>query len=165
MTLLAELLRIKEYREDKAELGVIKSRSILAETMRRNDEARDALDRYERWSDERERQLYSGILGRSIKLRELTYLREDVALLKQKKLALSESLNRADAEQTEAQVAADVARDTHEVAARAREKFVQLVQAHSEELRLENERKEDGEIEELTSVRHTGDEGENHEDT
>jgi hypothetical protein len=163
VTVLDDLLRLKVYREDKAELGLARSRFALAEVTRRNDEARDTLTRYQDWSAEHEQGLYGAVYGRFVRPRDLEYLREDVVILRLKERSLTESLAAIDTERTQADSTVREARGVHEQATRTREKFVRLVEAQSEEIRLEDERKEDVEMEDLYSTRRDREDWEGHD--
>jgi hypothetical protein len=151
--MLNELLRLKVYREDKAEMGLARCRLALAEVTKRTEQARDALTSYQRWSVEQELCLYGALYGHTVRLRDLNYLREDVVILRQKERALGESLAEVETERTQADTAVRDSRVVHDQATRAREKFVQLVKQQSEEIRLESERKEDIELEDLYTIR------------
>lgn len=151
--MLNELLRLKVYREGKAEMSLARCRLALAEVTKRTGQARDSLTDYQRWSTEEEQRLYGAVYGHMVRVRDLTYLREDVVILRHKERALRESLVKVEAERTQADTAVRESRVVHDQATRAREKFVQLVKQESEEIRLESERKEDVELEDLYAIR------------
>jgi hypothetical protein len=152
VTVLDELLRLKVYRESKAEVTLAKCRHVLIDVTRRADEAREALHGYQRWSNEQERSLYDALYGQLVRLRDLERLREDVVMLRMKERALNEGLAKTEAERVQADTATREARAVHELATRTREKFIQLVHAQAEEIRLEDERKEDAEVEDLYAI-------------
>src|ERR1700683_5041113 len=101
-TMLDELLRLKVYREDKAEMNLAKSRFVLAEATRRSDEARETLTQYRRWSGEQEVGLYGSLYGRFVRLRQLEHLREDLVILRMKERTLAESLTKVEGERKQA---------------------------------------------------------------
>jgi type III secretion protein O len=152
MSMLNELLELKQYREDKAEMALARCRLSLAEVTKRKDQAHDALVSYQEWSVTHERDMYGAVYGRVVRPRDLENLREDVVMLRVKERTLNEALTKVETERTQADTAVRDSRTAHERATRTREKFVQLVEAQSEELRLEAERKEDLEMED----QHTG---------
>ncbi len=162
--MLVELLRIKTHREDKAEMNLVKSRLVLVEVSRRADEARESLTQYQRWSAEHELSLYGAMYGRRVRPRDLELLREDVVILRTKERSLADSFTKVDGERQEADKTVREARATHEQATRTREKFVQLVNAQTEEIRLEDERKEDLEMEDLHTGRRDRDDWEEPDD-
>jgi type III secretion protein O len=152
MTVLNELLNLKRYREDKAEMAVARCRLLLAEVTKRTQEAHEALVDYQQWSVQHERDMYGAVYGRVVRPRDLEHLREDVVMLRVQERALNEAVTKVEAERAQADSAIRESRQAHERATRTREKFVQLVQAQSEEIRLEVERKEDVELEDLYAV-------------
>jgi len=164
MTMLNELLRLKVYREEKAEMGLARCRLALVEVRRRTDAARDALAGYRRWSTEHELGLYGALYGRLVRARDLEHLREDVVVLRLKERTLEESLEKVEVERGQAEVAVRESRAVHEQASRTREKFVQLVSVQSEEIRLEAERREDVELEDLYAIRRDREDWEGSED-
>ena len=153
MTMLDELLRLKVYREDRAEMSLARCRLVLAEVTKRTDEARETLVSYRRWSAEHELGLYGAIYGSRVRVRDLEYLREDVVILRLRERTLDESLAKVETERVQADSAVRESRAVHERATRTREKFVQLVNVQSEEIRLETERKEEVELEDLYAIR------------
>jgi type III secretion protein O len=152
MTVLNELLELKRYREDKAEMMLVKCRLALAEVTKRKDQAQDQLVKYQHWSVQHERDMYGAVYGRLVRPRDLEYLREDVVMLRVKERALNEALTKVEGERTQADGAVRESRQVHERATRTREKFVQLVEAESDEIRIEAERKEDVEMEDLNAL-------------
>jgi len=153
MTILDELLRLKRHREDKAEMRLARCRLELAEVRRREQEAQEALVSYQRWSAHHEKNLYGALYGQIVRPRVLETLRDDVVMLRVKERALTETARKIETEISNADAAVRDSRTAHQQASRVREKFVQLVLAQSETLRVEAERKEDSELEELYVVR------------
>ncbi len=153
MTVLDELLSLKVYREDKAEMGLARCRLALAEVTHRTDAAREALASYQHWSADHELSLYGALYGRAVRLRQLEYLREDIGMLRLKERELDESLKSVETERQQADTEVREARGAHEQASRTRQKFVHLVETQSEEIKLETERKEDLEMEDLFTAR------------
>ncbi len=164
MTMLDQLLRLKVYREDKAEMGLARCRLVRAEVVRRADAARQSLVDYRQWSAEHERGLYGAMYGRLVRLRDLEHLREDVVTLRVEERALDETLTKVEAERVQADTAVHESRVAHEQATRTREKFVQLVRVEAEETRLESERKEDIELEDLYAIRRDRDDWKERDD-
>ncbi len=164
MAVLDELLRLKTYREGKAEMALARCRHILADVTRRTNEAREALASYQRWSAQQEVGLYQAMYGRCVRVRDLEHLREDVAMFRVKERSFTETLSKTEADRSQADTAVRDARGVHELATRAREKFVQLVQIQSEEIRLEDERKEDVEMEDVYAARREREEWEVYDD-
>jgi type III secretion protein O len=164
MTMLNELLELKRYREDKAELAVARCRLALAEVTKRKEGAQEALVSYQRWSETHERDMYGAVYGRVVRPRDLENLRQDVVMLRVKERALNDDLTNVEAERAKADTGVRESRVAHERATRTREKFVQLVDVESEETRIEAERKEDVELEDLHSIARDREDWEERED-
>ena len=164
MTMLNELLNLKRYRQDKAEMVLVKCRLALAEVSKRKDDAQEALESYQQWSEDHERGMYGAVYGRVVRPRDLENLRLDVVMLRVKERVLNEALTKVETERTQADTAVRDSRVAHERASRTREKFVQLVEAQSEEIRIEAERQEDVEQEDLHSIRRDREDWEERDD-
>lgn len=164
MTMLNSLLELKRYREGKAEMALAKSRLELAEVTKRKDDAQDALVSYQKWSENHEKDMYGAVYGRVVRPRDLENLRLDVVALRIKERALNETLTKVETERTQADVVVRDSRAAHERATRSRTKFVQLVDAQSEEFRIEAERQEDAELEDLHSTRRDREDWEERDD-
>jgi type III secretion protein O len=164
MTMLNELLNLKRYRQDKAEMVLAKSRLALAEVTKRREDAQEALVSYRQWSEDHERDMYGAVYGRVVRPSDLENLRQDVVMLRVKERALDEVLTKVEKERTQADTAVRDSRVEHERASRTREKFVQLVDAQSEEIRIEAERQEDVEQEDLHATRRDREDWEDRDD-
>ncbi|THF57267.1 type III secretion system stalk subunit SctO [Pseudothauera rhizosphaerae] len=153
MSMLHELLRLKEHRENKAEMAVSGCRMALAEAVQQEETARGSLVEYRHWSVEQERGMYAAVCRRVVRARDLEWLREDVLMLRVKERDLEDVLHQREKQRDEADHRLQDAREVHRLASRVKEKFIQLVEVQSEEIRLESERKEDVEMEDLYAVR------------
>ena len=153
MTILQELLRLKVHRENKAEMAVSVCRLALAEANRNRDKAQGALADYRRWSVAEESDWYGSICRQVVRVSQIHRLLEDVAELRRKEQELEATLEEFELARRRSETELHEARNGHRFASRAREKFVQLAAARTEELRLESERKEDVETEELYAFR------------
>lgn len=164
MSILDELLQLKQFRENKAERSVAVCRLMLAEVVGRTERAKQALSKYIGWSRQREADLYAALYGRRVLVRDIERTRDDVLAMRHKERGLRESVTRTEQEREHSEQALRHAREAHESATRIREKFLQLVGLQSEEIRLENERKEDAEMDDLHAVRRDRQEWETHDD-
>ncbi len=164
MGMLDELLRLKVYRQDKAEMSLARCRLVFAEVMQRMQQAQQSLEDFQRWSAEHESGLYGAMYGRLVRPRDLEHVREDVVMLRVQERSLSESLTKVNTECTQAETAVRESRGVHELAMRSREKFVQLVRVEAEEFALESERKEDLELEDLYTIRRDREDWDEHDD-
>jgi type III secretion protein O len=153
MALLDELLRLKSHREDKASRALAADRAALAETERLERSAGDALEDYRAWAERHERELYAELCRRVVQPREIEWLKQDVAGLKTKESELEGLLAKAGERRGQAEQALARAREAHAQALRAREKFTRLLEAQAQAARLESERLEDVEAEDLQGTR------------
>jgi type III secretion protein O len=151
--MITDLVRIKTFRENKAELEVMRKRTELAHAIDVAAKARQALVDYRAWSLQRERDMYADICLKVVKSREIEWLREDVLLLRGRERALDQEIVDADSATKSAEVAARTARDLHGIAKRNREKFDELAAGIAAELAAESVRKEETEMEDLYALR------------
>ena len=126
-------------------------------------QADQTLNDYRVWSDGHERSLYDEVCKRVVRPRDLEWLREDVSALRVKETSLEGELAQAGKQRSTAEDELKQARGVRELATRVREKFVQLVGAEADELRLEAERKEDVETEDSYAGRREHEQEHEHE--
>ncbi|MFO1058415.1 MAG: YscO family type III secretion system apparatus protein [Dongiaceae bacterium] len=162
-----ELLRIKSFREAEAAKEVGRRRTALDLAAARREKADKALDEYRRWSAERERQLYAAIIDQLVQLSDLDRLKLQVLDMREKERLMVEHLAEARKAVEAARGALEQARLGHMAAFKGRQKFTELSSVLIEELRREEARREDVEMEEFTGRRAEADEGgeEQDEDT
>ncbi|WP_174999256.1 type III secretion system stalk subunit SctO [Rugamonas aquatica] len=138
--MLEQILRVKRHREEKAEMAVASGRSVLAEAARRSELAGVALTQYQQWSAQRERSMYADLCQRVVAPRELQWLREDVASLRETEREKQELLAKAELQREQAEDDLREARNRLALAVRTRQKFIELVAAEDDLLRHESER-------------------------
>jgi type III secretion protein O len=149
MNILGDLLRIKEFRQDKAELEVARLRDQLALAATALTEARDTLAAYRVECDQRERALYADLCSRAVLLFEL----DDVKLECD---GMRDNIHAHEAKVAEAEAARETiaeqlknARLEYQAATRNREKFFELDSLSGLERLREASRIEDLEMEEV----------------
>lgn len=153
MTVFKELLSIKVFRENKAELAVRRQRHLLAQAQRERDEAQQALERFMAYAVGHERALYADLCSRIVKLRDIEGVQQQVVDLRgrerehEAQLAAAQQQRDAQATKLEQDKAA------HAEATRMKEKFVELASNYAQERLRELERKEDAELEEAAETR------------
>lgn len=153
MDVLKDLLRIKIFREEKAERAVAKARRALLEADEAVREAKSALKEFERESIRREKAMYAELCSRLVVLREIEDVRVDVELMKEKAERLKQQVDAAELARTEAAERVEQARIEHRDAVRMREKFDELLRTVLEEREVELARQEELEMEEAASSR------------
>lgn len=149
MSIVYDLLRIKEFRESQAETEVRRRRSRLAEIVHTLQQMRSEIEEFRAWSAERELALFTALRGRLVRPRDLEQLRSQVVEWHDHERNLeqradeTERLRRQAAEETERALA------LLRQAGRQKDKFTELVRIHSLDVRRELDRKEELETEEF----------------
>lgn len=147
MTMLGQILRIKQQREARAELALAGERTALAAATRRREQADAALQRYQQWCVQREREMYDGLCSRVVQARDLQWVREDMAALREQQQRRRELLDKAAAQRDAAEQSLQQARARHLETVRARQKFIELVEDETDALQRLLERGEEIEAE------------------
>src|SRR5262245_22461143 len=83
MSIFDELLSIKEFREDQAEVGLKKAQNEVTHARRAHDELEALLQAFRKEAQEKEAQWYARLCANVVKLRDITDVREDVAMLRE----------------------------------------------------------------------------------
>lgn len=154
MEVLKDLLRIKVFREEKAELAVARARQYFREMEKALEDARRVLESHQRECDKKEKAMYAELCTRLVLVREIDEVSLDVKLMKEASLALEKKIEIAKETRDQAADAVEAARHVHRDAVRMREKFTELVKTVDAERVLEVMRLEDLELEEAASSRH-----------
>ena len=147
--MINQLLRIKTFRERKAETEMLKSKVLLAKAQADETEAERELNDYIIQADQEERRLYQGLCSRVVRLREITQVQEEVICLKLGEQVRQESLVLAQKTHQQALQVFDTAWDGYRKASSARQKFDELLRIETLREGIEFERKEESELEEL----------------
>jgi type III secretion protein O len=153
MEVFRELLSIKTFREDRAELAVRKQRRVLAEAVAALEAAERALDEYRDFSLLHERELYAELCRRIVRLRELEDAQLEVLGLRNRERALEEAQDQSARVRREEQSRLGEAVELHREATKMRQKFAQLAQMYDDEIARAAEQREDAEMEEVAELR------------
>ncbi len=152
MTIFVELLRIKEFREAKAETEASRARLSLADATGAEARANAALAEYRAFIDRRERELYADLCTRIVRLRDIEDVQMSVLDLRTGERAREDATVSARKAREQAAKALDEANETRRLATRQREKFVEIARSFDEERVRELQRVEDLEMEEVHRV-------------
>lgn len=164
MGIFNELLTIKRFREDKAELAMVRQRVRHAKADSDRGEAQRRLQEFRQDSERQERALYQDLCSRIVRVRDIENVMQNVAGMREGERQCEHTLDDAEKSlQTEAQ-ALLAARDSHNEASRLTQKFVELAETHCAAELQESERKEDLEMEEAAAVLRDRGDWEQHED-
>ena len=155
MHVLNDLLRIKKFREDKAEMALARAKASLHESEMHLEKSKLTLQNFVIEAKRKEQALFSDLLIRLVKLKDIDSVALDMSLIKEETVKLEENLAKAKDARQLAQDASDEAKIIHLEAVRMREKFSELVNISHEEILFESQRLEDLELEEAGSSRHS----------
>jgi type III secretion protein O len=153
MTVIGSLLRIKEYREDKAELEVSRARNALAEATRGLENARRALQDCRVSCERREDDLFAGLCKRVVRLTDLDDVKLEIEKMKGDIGRHEQHVTDADETRRSTLEKLTRAREDHREATRQREKFCELDDLSGAELRVELVRAEEREAEDVALKR------------
>jgi type III secretion protein O len=150
-----DLVSIKTFRENKAEIVVGKQRVVLATAEKRRDDRERARDEYRDWATRQERALYKGLCERVVRLRDIEDVQLEIVQFRAEEAKRNKQLTEAEADRDRQARQLDADREGLRLASRMKEKFVELAKVHAEELKQEAERKEEAELEEVAEIRST----------
>ncbi len=143
------LLKIKEFREDKAQLEVNQARNVLEEAKSALEQAKQHLDTHRSDCQQKERALYAELCTRPVRLWDIQCAALKVDEFKQSIQVHETQVDEArEKREASAQELID-ARQRHEEAIRKREKFTELRSLSQADAQLEAARVEDLEMEEV----------------
>jgi|GEM_PF-1935944 len=162
--MLHDLLKVKNIREESAEREVKRCQHELElaqqELKRREQEVerrKQELQDYIRWRSQEEQRLYDNIMNTNVQQHDLDRLKQKVALMRDKDVALEQAITEAEQQVTAAQQQVrqaeqvlETARQAHYKAKQAVEKFEEFCKVQDEEAAKEASRLEDLEMEEFT---------------
>jgi len=153
---LKDLLRIKIFREEKAELAVARARHHLVEMDKALDDARRALEDHLRACEAKEKAMYKELCSRLVLVKDIDEVTLDVKLMQEASTELEKKIEKAKEARAQAAEAVEVSRQVHRDAVRMREKFMELARTVDEERAAELLRMEDLEMEEAAGSRYAG---------
>lgn len=154
MDVLGDLLRIKIFREEKAERALAKARALLRAAEEAVEMAKKVLRDYREESRQREQALFADLCARIVLLKDIQDVQIDIQLMKERIEALVQELEEARLRQEEAAEHERAAREEHKFAVRMREKFSEMLRTVTEERDFELSRREELEVEEAAEIRH-----------
>lgn len=153
MSIFVQLLAIKDFRQSKAELATQKQRQVLRLAQEQEQERQRKLEQFREFARAQELKMYQELCQRVVKLREIEDVQLEVVSLGNQTRTHESSLEQAQKERTQADTKLQECKHILNEATRAKQKFVELAQAHAQEVIKELERKEDAEMEEVAELR------------
>ena len=151
--MLDDLLAVKRRREDDAIAALTQARQALEQQQSRLDAKRRELEDYKVWRREEAERLFEVVRKQQVSRAKLERYRQDVALLQQRELQLQEELAAAERETKAAEAQVEQAERQRAQAHRDVVKFEEYQQQIVAEEAAEASRKEETELEDLTTGR------------
>ncbi len=148
--MLDELLRVKEIREKSASEEVARCKNHLAAAKQHQHDCEQELEDYIQWRCKEEQHLYDNIMNTQVRQHDLDFLKQKVAMLREKDAVLEQEIEEAKNKVLEAEDELEEAREAHRKALQAVDKFEEFKKVLDEEALKEAQRLEDLEMEEFT---------------
>jgi Type III secretion protein YscO len=149
MSMLHQLLFIKDFHKKKAEMTLLKARMLLQEAQRQEQKAQETLQSFQTEAERAERAWFEALCSRVVKVRDIHNVHADVAQLRATEQMHVQNWQQAQKEHTQASASHKQATSEKKEADQVCEKFVELVHRHEQMQANEAERKEELELEEL----------------
>ncbi|CAM2005076.1 type III secretion system stalk subunit SctO [Acanthopleuribacter pedis] len=147
---LQDLLNIRNMREDEAQQGITVAKYKVEEAARAIQDKIKEKEEYVAWRLKREIELYDGIKGKKVKLRDLDDLKERIFMLRQRDLAFEKAIEDAKRAKVDAEKAVEVAIQKHKAAIKERQKIDEHKKIWLEEKLAEENDKQEKEAEDFT---------------
>jgi type III secretion protein O len=151
--LLQDLVRVRQHREEQASEAVARAVRLLKEAQAALTEAQQNLADYTVWRVQEERRKLDSVMRRVLKLGELSDVRQEIALLREREFEFVDKVTQAEAAVVKAEAHLDECRQRHAQAVRELEKLLEHRALWQRERALEQERAEDAELEDFSSPR------------
>ncbi len=133
MEVLPDLYRIKKFREDKAELHLVKVRKFLILAIEERDQAQKILEDYEDYRKKQEAELFKNLYSRLVKIKDINEVSEDIKIMQDEVEKLSDVLSLMQEKLAKAKEAVEEAKVLHQEAIRMREKYSEALKIMEEE--------------------------------
>jgi type III secretion protein O len=127
MEVFNDLFRIKKFREDKAELNLVKEKKNLNVVIEEREQAQKKLMDYKEYRKKQEDQIYKNLYSRLVKIKDINEVSEDVKIMQDEVERLNEVLNQMHEKFNNAKAAVEQAKKLHQEAIRMREKYAEAI--------------------------------------
>lgn len=149
MEVINDLLQIKKFREQKAEVALAKASHALEAAVAALNRSRDDLSACRSKCDRRQRALYADLCSRLVVRGDIDAVLAEVDIMKQEISRAEEVVEVKKQQRDQASERVDEARKLHQLAMRGREKFTELADQAGLVATLVAQRKEETELEEV----------------
>ena len=153
MEVIKDLVRIKIFREEKAELAMLKAKAKLITAEDELDNARKVLRKHKEDCVAREKELYDDLCTRLVLLKDINSVSLDIQLMAEETTRLDEIVEKAKEDRDIASEELAAAKAIHRDAVQMRQKFTEIKDVIDAEKIAELLRKEDIEMEEVPTKR------------
>ena len=153
MEVIKDLVRIKIFREEKAELAMLKAKAKLISAEEALDNARKVLRKHKEDCIAREKELYDDLCTRLVLLKDINSVTLDVQLMAEETTRLDEEVEKSKEAREVASEDLAAAKAVHRDAVQMRQKFMEVKDVIDAEKLAELIRKEDLEMEEVPTKR------------
>lgn len=153
MEVIKDLVRIKIFREEKAELAMLKAKAKLISAEEALDNARKVLRKHKEDCIAREKALYDDLCTRLVLLKDINSVTLDIQLMAEETTRLDEIVEKAKEDRDIASEELAAAKAIHRDAVQMRQKFTEIEDVIDAEKLAELMRKEDSEMEEVPTKR------------
>lgn len=147
--LLQDLIFVREHREDKASKAVTVASRLVQEAEKALEQKKKEHADYHAWRLTEEERLIQSIMRKPVKVGDITDLRLEISLMREREMALLDQVNKAEGELDRARLALEEAKAVHRKATQDLEKLVEHRTQWQAEQRLDAERLEDLEMEDF----------------
>jgi flagellar biosynthesis chaperone FliJ len=149
MNAVEDLLRIKQFRENRCEVALGAARHALVTADVALDEARRKLVEFTADCTRRERAMYADLCSRLVQRKEIDEVGHQVEQMRKEIVGYGDVVTQALERRSKAAAALETARQEHATSVREREKFTELSANIQAERSIELTRREDTEMEEV----------------
>ena len=153
MEVIKDLVRIKIFREEKAELAMLKAKTKLLIAEESLDNARKVLRKHKEDCIAREKELYDDLCTRLVLLKDINSVTLDVQLMAEETTRLDDDVEKSKEARDVASEDLAAAKAVHREAVQMRQKFMEVKDVIDAEKLAELMRKEDLEMEEVPTKR------------
>lgn len=147
---LQELVKVRQHREEQASEALLRAQRALADARQALAAAEKTLADYIQWRIAEERKMLDGLMRRVLRLGEISDVRQEIALLRDREFELMDTVRKAEAAVTKAEQLVAEARARQAQAVRDLEKLLEHRTLWAEEERREQEKMEERELEDLS---------------
>jgi len=153
MDVIKDLLRIKIFREEKAELDLLKKKYDLSSKEKQLLKSRSDLEEYKEYFQKKEIELYEDLCSRLVVQKDIDNVSIEIQQMKNELSTHEERVESAKEQRNEAALVVSQAKIVHQEAVRMREKFMEIRKIQDSERKIELDRVEDIEMEEVAEQR------------